>query len=95
MVDRHGDFIIFPYRDHHVIVNTKGSYENHTHIKKRDTCKMLIDLVCRKRVPKSMYLRSSAKRISRDEKYIENINIKNEKDKNKQKYHNIQRGIRR
>lgn len=42
----------------------------------------------RKQVPKSKYLRESAKRITIDEKYIQKIEIKEEKDRNKLNYIN-------
>lgn len=70
----------------------------HTHIVKkrkiknmkkgqRDTCGMLINLVCRKIVPHSSYLRVSAMRISRDEKYIQEVERKIRKDRSKQRFH--------
>lgn len=43
---------------------------------------------------KSNYLRVSAKRITLDKEYIEKINNKMKKDKNKQKYININKGCR-
>lgn len=49
---------------------------------------MLVRLMKKKRVPKSDYLRESIKRTTLDEKYIEKIDIKIEKDKQKQKYVN-------
>lgn len=72
-MDKYEDFKIIPYKDHFIIINTKGTREQHTHIKRWDTCKMLIKLVCKKRVPHSNYLKTSAKRISRNQKYIEKI----------------------
>ena len=46
-------------------------------------------------MPRSPYLRTSAKRISRNEKYIREIEIKEEKDKQRQNYFNPQKGVRR
>ena len=48
-----------------------------------------------KRVPKSKYLRESARRVTIDKKYIEKIEIKEEKDRNKQHYINVNKGVRR
>lgn len=93
-MDKMGDFRIFKYRDHHIICNTKGDDSHHTHIKSIDTCKMLVKLVCKCQVPTSKYLRESAKRISRNEKYIQNIEVKQIKDSNKQKYYNVNIGKR-
>lgn len=87
-MDKYSDFSIITYRNHVVLVNTKGGRDKHTHLKHKNTAKFLIDLVCNKVVPKSSYLRSSAKRVSRDNKYIEKINIKENKDKQKPKYVN-------
>ena len=55
---------------------------------------MLINLVCDKIVPDSDYLRTSAKRLSRDEKYIAQIEHKEEKDRQKQRYLNVNKGVR-
>lgn len=70
------------------MVNANGEYKHHTHIKRYKTCEMLVKLVEKKMVPRSSYLRLSAKRITLDQKYIDKIDIKIEKDKNKQKYYN-------
>lgn len=74
--------------DYMTIVNIKGEYENHCHVDKYKTAKMLVKLMKNKRIPKSSYLRESVKRVTLDENYIRDINIKIEKDKNKQKYRN-------
>ena len=94
-MDKPSDFMIIECGNHYVLMNKKGEVKNHTHLKKKDTCYLLIKLVCRKEVPRSPYLRTSAKRISRNEKYIREIEIKEEKDKQKQYYFNPQKGVRR
>lgn len=66
--------------------SNKPSKRNKKDRKKDSLCSMLIRLICRKQVPKSDYLRESAKRISRDEKYIQDIDNKIEKDRDRQKY---------
>lgn len=53
---------------------------------------MLCRLIKNKRVPKSKWLRKSAKRVTLDEKYQNEIDIKIEKDKQKPKYVNINKG---
>lgn len=77
-----------------VVANQAGEYKNHTHIKRYDTALMLITLVRNKRVPKSEYLRESAKRITLDDKYIEAIEHKQIKDRQKSKYYNVNKGVR-
>lgn len=71
-----------------MLVNTAGEYKHHTHLKKRNTCELLIKLIERKEVPRSSYMRSSAKRVTLDIDYITAINHKIEKDKQKPKYYN-------
>jgi len=94
-LDKPSDFMIMECDNHYVLINKKGNVENHTHLKKKDTCHLLINLVCEKKIPHSPYLRTSAKRISRNKKYIREIEIKEEKDKQKQHYFNPQKGVRR
>lgn len=53
---------ILEYRNEYVVVNKAGKYCNHTHLKKRSTCELLIKLIKRKEVPRSSYLRTSAKK---------------------------------
>lgn len=77
-----------------VVSNMQGDYNNHTHIKKYKTAELLIKLVRAKRVPKSDYLRESAKRITLDEVYRQAIEYKEAKDKQKQHYININKGAR-
>lgn len=74
-------FSIIHGGDHFVIINVKGERRNHTHIKKRGTCQLLIRLVYRKQVPRSSYLRESAKRITLDTDYIKRIDETIEQDK--------------
>lgn len=102
-MDRFSDFIINDCGSYYTIENAKArDFENyHTHLNKknkvkngkRSTCDLLIYLVCQKRVPDSPYLRESAKRISRDEKYIQKIEHKEMKDANKQKFFKVNNGI--
>ena len=91
-MDTHADFRIFQYKDHYIVSNIKGDKSHHTHLKKYNTCQLIVRLVCTGTVPKSSYLRESAMRISRNEKYIQDIIVKKEKDKNKQKYYNVNNG---
>ena len=63
--------------------------------KKENTAHLLAKLIKKKKVPKSKYLRESAKRITMDKKYIEKIEIKEDKNKQKQYYFNPNKGPRR
>lgn len=85
-MDKYSDFKVFPYRNHYILSNKYGDESHHTHIKSSKTCWTLVKLICKCEVPRSDYLRESARRVSRNEKYIQKINIKEEKDSDKQKY---------
>lgn len=77
------------------IININGEYDNHCHIKKYKTANMLVNLILNKRVPKSKYLRESAKRVTLDERYKQDIDIKIEKDRDRIYYFNPNKGVRR
>ena len=69
-----------------------GCKYNHTHLSMSKytykDCEKLIDDIINLRVPRDPYLRVSATRLTRNDKYVINIEIKTEKDKNKPKYIN-------
>lgn len=71
------EFIIFQVKNGYIAYNTKKLFkEGHTHLKSFRTAKTAIDLVIRKKVPRSTdiyYLRSLI-RLSEDEIYIRKIN---------------------
>jgi len=77
--------------NYYTLINCKGDYNNHCHVDKKSTAELLKRLVQNKRVPRSSYLRQSAIRLTTDTRYKENIKIKINKDKNKQKYTNKMR----
>ena len=82
-------FKIIQCKDYCTVANIDGSWDKHCHVKRKKTAKMLVKLMERKRVPNSPYLRESAKRCTLDLKYIEKIEIKETKDRDRQKYRNI------
>lgn len=88
-------FNIIDCGNYMTIVNLNGGYENHCHINTYDTAEMFIKLMNKKRVPDSDYLRKSALRVSIDPKYINKIEIKIAKDRDKTRYFNVNRGIAR
>lgn len=77
----------------HVIINTLGRYENHGHLKYLETCKKLLKMMDRNIVPNSDYLRGTVLRISLDKKYKSMVLNKIEKDRQKPKYTNINKGV--
>lgn len=84
--------IIKSYRDY-TLVNLKGEENNHAHVQKSDTCFLLIKLIKKQIVPKSKYLQDAALRLTTDDKYREKILNKQAKNKNKQQYFNVNKGI--
>lgn len=74
-----------------ILRNNLGEYENHGHFKKFSTCMLLIRLMENDIVPESNYLRKAVLRISIDDKYLEKVQIK--MNKQKKKYININKGI--
>lgn len=83
------------FDNYHTHLNKRSNKKSKRNIKPkndRNICEMLISLICNKTIPKSDYLKESAKRLSRDEKYIQEIEIKKEKDKQKPKFIRVNRG---
>lgn len=93
VVYQEDEYLVVEDKNGHVIINTKGEYRNHGHIKTDNTAKLLIRLMKNKIVPDSNYLRETVLRISLDDDYKNKIRNKIEKDKNKQKYFNPQKGV--
>ena len=86
------DYKIVKCYSDYVLINRHGSYKNHGHFKSDKACKKLISLMKKKVVPYSKYFQGSVLRISLDKKYKDRVRRKQEKNKNKQKYININKG---
>ena len=70
------EFIIFQVKNGYVAYNTKKSFkEGHTHMRCFESAKTAIDLVIRKKVPRSTdsYYLTSLIRLSEDLSYINKI----------------------
>lgn len=66
------DFKIYKAGDGYIIHNTHKKFkEGHTHVKKYDTCMIMIKLIKRKLIPKSRskHFIESLLRLSHDKKY--------------------------
>lgn len=83
--------IIKSGRDY-TLINIHGEYNCHAHMKKSDTCFLLIRLIEKQIVPKSLYLQNAVLRLITDESYREKILNKQAKNKNKQQYFNVNNG---
>ncbi len=70
------EFMIFQVREGYIVYNAKKSFqEGHTHLKHVEAAKTAIDLVIRKKIPKSThgYYLTSLIRLSEDDCYINKI----------------------
>jgi hypothetical protein len=79
----------------YIVVNTNGKYENHGHFKNLSACYTIIKLMQKKTIPKSDYLLEAARRITTDSAYREALTIKQKKNKQRQRYFNSNKGVRR
>lgn len=71
------EFIIFQVKNGYIAYNTKKSFKDgHTHLRCFESAKTAIDLVIRKKVPRSTdsYYLTSLIRLSEDTDYITKIN---------------------
>lgn len=77
----------------YILTNKFGGYKNHGHFKKLSTCKKLIEIMEKGQVPDSYFLQESIIRITNDIDYIFKIKRKQEKNRNKLKYYNVNKGV--
>ncbi len=89
------EFIILEDKGDYIVKNNKGKYENHGHFKKLSTCFVLIRLLQRKTIPRSTYLLEAARRITTDAKYKQTLELKQLKNKQRQRYFNPSKGVRK
>ena len=94
VIDQVGDYKILKASRSYIVKNVKGEYSNHGHFTQLKTCYLIIKLIRKRQVPRSKYLRGAALRISTDKDYVNKVKRKIEKDRNKQKYININKGCR-
>lgn len=70
------DFKVYKVGDGYIVHNKHKDFKyGHTHVKKYDTCMIMIKLVKKRQMPKShsRYFIESLLRISNDRKYIREI----------------------
>lgn len=87
------DFKVVNSKNEYVLVNLNGEHRHHAHLKKADTCFLLMKLIRKKIVPQSKYLQEAAIRLSTDDDYIKKIRHKQEKNRNKEQYYNVNKGL--
>ncbi|AHM57402.1 hypothetical protein EAL2_c21210 [Peptoclostridium acidaminophilum DSM 3953] len=73
----------------YVVVNASGGYENHSHFESYKGAVTCIDLIKRRKVPKSSYLIKAAMRLTTDSDYRRDLERIGEKRLQKQRYINI------
>lgn len=56
-------FIIFWTNDNYIVVRKHGKYEQHSHFKKFDGAKLLVDLYYKKIMPLNPYFKKAMERI--------------------------------
>lgn len=78
---------------YYTIINLNGKYKNHCHIDNKKSAELFKKQVERKIVPRGSYFRSCALRVTTDDSYKEKILIKVNKDFNKTKYFNVNKGV--
>ena len=89
------EFTILEDKDDYIVKNNKGKYENHGHFKKVDTCYTIIRLMQKKTIPRSTYLLEAARRITIDPDYKQLLEMKQKKNKQRQRYFNPSKGVRK
>ena len=101
LIYKKNEFEVYITNSSIVIVNTEGKYENHAHLTKvvdsvgkvkLTTTKALINIVIKKKVPKSNYLVTSAIRLTTDDEYRANL-IKVLDKRKRKKY--VNKGVRK
>jgi hypothetical protein len=77
----------------YVLINTIGEYKSHGHLKSLHIAKKVIKMMKKGTVPDSDYLRGTVLRVSTDKAYIDKVNQKIIKDRNKLGFININKGL--
>lgn len=73
---RRNKYIIVPVCSDYLVINTNKIFKKgHTHVKKINTAKMLINLAIFKEIPKNPYFIQNLIRISDDENYIKKLKV--------------------
>ena len=94
--------VIYQYKDYAIRMTEKdykvfqkGNEDDcHGHLKDFERCVEVIDYICKGKVPKSKYLRECARRVTKEGKYKDLLERKAERDRDKSKYININKGVR-
>jgi len=89
------DLYIKDCGSYYTVINLNGRYKNHCHIDNKKSAELFKKQVERKIVPRGSYFRSCALRVTTDDSYKEKINIKIAKDKDRQFFYRVNRGLKK
>lgn len=91
------EFDVYQTDDGYVLHNNSIENFAHSHLENLKTCKYLIDLSLRKKIPHDLprYLIISLIRINDDEIYVRKLNELLSSKKKKQNYYNANKGVRK
>lgn len=78
---------IIKQHDNYIVRRANGEYSQHAHINTHKGCKLLLDCIHKNKLPKSQYLKGSAKRLLTEEEY-------KRLRKSKDYYYNVNKGVR-
>lgn len=70
-----------------ILIRADGEYSQHAHIKSINTCRTLISLINKNKLPTSKYLQGSCRRLLTEEEY-------SQLRPSKQMYYNVNKGVR-
>jgi hypothetical protein len=71
----------------YIVRRVDGEYKQHAHISTMNGCRLLIRFIRQNRLPTSTYLQGSARRLLTEDEY-------SQLRPRKQRYHNINKGVR-
>ena len=66
-----GEFETFPYKGKWMVVRKDGVRSHHCHLKNKTACCCLVDLIDKRKMPKSKYLQDCVKRLLTEKEFEE------------------------
>lgn len=68
------EFLVIPVSNNFIIININKQFkQGHTHVKKIEIARLLIDLAINKKLPKNPYYVENLNRITNDKDYIDKL----------------------
>jgi len=88
VIDVKDNFKILQTGKDFIIANTNLEYKNHAHFKKLNDIYKFLNIISKGLLPHSKYWKEAARRLLTQEEYS------NLRDKRKERYINVQKGVR-